>query len=68
MHINQLAEGFDKLNRLLPFGNNEFIAPEATTWDQYGLLDRFPTHLTFTSEEEEQGLDLTQHGEEAYGH
>lgn len=57
IHINDIARDLDRLNRLLPPGQQDFIAnmPQYH-WDRYAYYERFDSHLTFTKEEEKRGL------------
>jgi putative glycosyltransferase (TIGR04372 family) len=56
IHVSDWARFPDRLNRMLPPGSEDFIVPITGHQDQYGLMGRFPKHLAFTEEEEEQGL------------
>jgi putative glycosyltransferase (TIGR04372 family) len=56
IHVWELARVLDRLNRMLPFGSDNFIVKLAHSPSQYSVLQRFPTHLTFTDLEERRGL------------
>lgn len=56
LHVNQVAGFLDKLNRMVPRGGDAFIVEPPPHFDIHGLLSRFPPHLTFTPEEQDQGL------------
>ena len=58
LRLRQGAQFLDYLNRLLPRGSEEFILNLPDPHDRYGLLERFPTHLVFTEEEERQGQSV----------
>ncbi|MBI3317667.1 MAG: TIGR04372 family glycosyltransferase [Candidatus Omnitrophica bacterium] len=54
LHFWEGARFLDYLNRLLP-GSEAFIFTLPDPHDRYGLLERFPTHLSFTEDEEALG-------------
>jgi len=55
--VSHLACPVDRLNRLLPGGDNHMIPwPPYGDRDIHGLLQRTPVHLSFTPEEERRGL------------
>jgi putative glycosyltransferase (TIGR04372 family) len=57
LHVSHLVCPVDSLNRLLPGGDDHAIPwPNLGELDIHGLLPRTPVHLSFTPEEEHQGL------------
>jgi len=56
LHVSRLAGPIDRLNNLLPGGENHIILwPEPRDRDIHGLLPRFHEHISFTLEEERLG-------------
>lgn len=54
------AAQLDRVNRLLPGGSKHIIPLDNGARDVYGLLERTPTHLSFTTEEEKLGYTTLQ--------
>lgn len=57
LRIWNWTQFLDQLNRALPCGSEDFIVQMPEPYDRYGLLDRFPSHLVFTEEEERRGQE-----------
>lgn len=55
LKVARPARALDNLNRLIPWGSETFAVDGPPPYDKYGFLERFPTHLKFTEEEEEFG-------------
>ena len=55
LRVAQIARPLDKLNRLIAPGSAEFTVKGPPPYDQYGMLEKYPVHLIFTEDEEQQG-------------
>ena len=57
LRTTESARALDHLNRMIPWRSQEFCVDGADPYDRFGHLERFPTHLSFTPEEEERGRE-----------